>query len=130
MVFVKGWGQKREEKSFPVGGKKAENNWLLPLAVNKSLELSRPLVRHLWIKGAFFKKSKKLYLSLPKKYILRAVDRNRLRRWTKEEWRKAGFKKGGYVGFLQKEKGFYQYLKRRDFNHAFEGLAKKMGQKS
>lgn len=100
------------------------------LAVNKNLELSGPLVRHLWIKGAFLKESKGLYLSLPKKYILRAVDRNRLRRWAREEWRKAGFKKGGYVGFLQKEKNFYQYLRRKEFNHVFEGLAKKMGYKS
>ena len=131
MVFEKECGQQQARRSFQDGAEKAGNNWLLPLATNKKSRFhGKPLVvRHLWMKGVFFEESREFYFSLPKKYISRAVDRNRLRRWGREEWKKASLKKGGFLSFLGEEKDFYRYLKREDFNHVFSGIIEKLNQK-
>lgn len=83
------------------------------------------------MKGVFFKETGKLHFSLPKKYIPRAIDRNRMRRWGREEWRKTPFiKTRGFLIFLKKEKDFYRHLKRKEFNHAFTGIIKNLKEKS
>ena len=104
---------------------------MLPLAINRrnSFQGKPLIVRYLWMKGAFFEELKEFYLSLPKKYISRAVDRNRLRRWAREEWKKVSFKKGVLLSFSPEEEGFYRHLKRKDFNHVFRTCIKKLVQK-
>lgn len=83
------------------------------------------------MKGAFFKEPGKLHFSLPKQYIPRAVDRNRLRRWGREEWQKANLLKiGGFLIFLKKEKEFYRHLKRQEFKLVFTGIIKKLKEKA
>ena len=65
--------------------------------------------------------------SLPKKYIPRAVDRNRLRRWGRESLRVSDLKKGHLLMvFLPKEKLFYKKLKRKDFDSVFKNVMEKI----
>ena len=131
MDFAREWRQRPEERFFPDAVRKAENSWLLPLATNKKNHFKTHLfsIRHFWMKGVFFKETGKLQFSLTKKTIPRAVDRNRIRRWGREEWKKVPFKTGGLFIFLKKEKNFYRYLKRKEFNHVFTEMMKKLKEK-
>ena len=58
--------------------------------------------------------------SLPKRCVSRAVDRNRLKRWGRENLKAIEIKGRLLVIFLPaKEKGFYKNLGRKDFDSVF-----------
>ena len=86
-----------------------------------------------WIRAAYFRNDEQgLYVawSLPKKYIPRAVDRNRLRRWGRENLKEGALIKGqALMMFLPKEKDFYKKLKREGFNNVFENIMDKIYKK-
>ncbi len=127
---------------YLVAVEKEENNSLLQLAKSnplKSLKKKKDigLVKnkgrsffYSWMKVLYFKnKEQDLFgaWSLPKKYIPRAVDRNRLKRWGCEDLKRSFLNEGFLlVMFLPKEKGFYKNLKRKDFDSVFKKVMEKV----
>ena len=63
----------------------------------------------------------RIFWDLPKKNIPLAVTRNRLKRWFRQELQKKSVTGLVLVSFLPPQrKGFYQALKREDFEFVFE----------
>ena len=71
-------------RCWPAEDKRGEKDWQLRLATNKT-----KFFKYKWLKGSYAptKNPFSCYWSLPKKHIPRAVDRNRLRRWGRENLR-------------------------------------------
>ena len=76
--------------------------------------------RYRWLKGVSLKNNfQKLFWSLSKKDIPQAVIRNRLKRWGRENMKKASCKTSFLFVFLSQKKGFYENLRRKDFDAVF-----------
>ncbi len=130
---------------YPVVVEREENSWSLQLVKNKflrSLRKKRDILRlkkkgqgffYDWIRVVYLKEEERALFaawSIPKKYIPRAVDRNRLRRWGRENLKKSLIRKGQLLTmFLPKEKGFYKNLKRKDFDNVFKNIMEKIYKK-
>lgn len=121
--------------------KKEDINWLFLSAKNRILKTIKKqkdfdlLKKHgktfvyKWLKIRHLPNKNKpllIALSVQKKYIPRSVDRNRLKRWSKEQVK--NFQKDGkiIIRFLSKEDFFYKKLKRQEFNKVFNGLMEKI----
>jgi len=120
---------------YPVVVKKVESNWLSLLVKNKIKALSiKRDIRHLkrhgqnivfnWMQMTYLPTTKdfiSVAWMLPKKYIPRAVDRNRLKRWGRENLRNNILDRGCFLfRFSFKAKDFYKKLNRKDFDYVFK----------
>ncbi|MCY4513420.1 MAG: hypothetical protein OXB86_07005 [Bdellovibrionales bacterium] len=83
--------------------------------------------RYQWLKGSYTPEKTSLFFwSLPKRAIPRAVDRNRLRRWGRENLKTLQMTGHFTVLFLPAGKGFYKTLCRREFDDVFFNLFEKI----
>ena len=81
---------------------------------------------YLWLKACILKDQKKGSLwSISKKAVPRAVDRNRIKRWLREEWRVQEEEKALVIVFRIKEEGFYRNLRREEFKRVFRELMRR-----
>lgn len=84
-----------------------------------------------WLKLRFVYKDSvfKQAWSLSKKHIPRAVTRNRLKRWTRENTKNTSLTGFYLFIFLNQEPFFYKKLKREEFNYVFKKLMEKLSNK-
>ena len=124
------------------GGARGEKGWLFLLGKNKflqSLSQKRDLnllkeqalsFSHQWLKVLVLyekeAKTLKSAWSLPKKNVPNSVIRNRLKRWGRENLKNSSLKGLILIFFSKRDGGFYKKLKRRDFDHVFNGVLEKI----
>ena len=86
-----------------------------------------------WLKVFFFnqtEESLKVAWSLSKKNVFFSVERNRLKRWGRENLKKTSAKGLFLFVFLARNKGFYKKLKRKEFDDVFTKLMEKIQTKN
>ena len=135
MAFAKECGLPEEGMSFQEEGKRGEPPSRPPLAIsegNRRKEAKKPEKRSLFVSKFDLrltagKASGGLYFSIPKKIIPLAPERNRLKRYAREEWRRGPFQgKSLFVRLISK--GKIRKIRREEFDRAYQrALSKALG---
>lgn len=89
------------------------------------------LAKYKWLKFVYILNENsnicRLAYVVSKKNIPRAVDRNRLKRWLRDQALNTSIKGGDFLAvFSFKGKDFYKNLKRKDFNDVFTKTVNKI----
>lgn len=108
-----------------------------PLSLKKDFDLLKSQARSFscqWLKAFFASDEKsnslKAAWSLPKRHVADSVTRNRLKRWGRERLRGSSLKGLILLSFLKRERGFYQQIRRKDFDSVFDRLLEKIKKES
>ena len=78
--------------------------------------------KHQWLKiYRLYKKTeqKSFLINIKKKHVSRAVDRNRLKRWIRENLKKTKIQGSFVINILPQGKDFYKRIKRKEFDKTF-----------